>query len=117
MADLLTDEELPPDFAYPPEFLRIVERGLTNLEPWWIIDGELLRNLMRGLASAYPSRRLVLFAKREDCDDMACWDLVVGDVAVVHAGATAGWEQRGARFPDFNSWLLQAVKDLIEHGG
>ncbi|SEP45255.1 hypothetical protein [Amycolatopsis saalfeldensis] len=115
--DLLTDGELPANFAYPPEFLRVVELGLTRLEPWWIIDGTLLRTLVHGLVSAYPSRRLVLFAKREDRDDVACWDLDLGDVAVVHMGAAVGWEQRGPRFPDFNSWLLQAVKDLIEHGG
>jgi hypothetical protein len=22
------------------EFIRVVELGLTNLEPWWIIEGE-----------------------------------------------------------------------------
>jgi hypothetical protein len=32
-------------------------------------------------------------------------------------GASPGWEQRGARFPDFNAWLRQAIEDLIEHGG
>lgn len=75
MADLLTGDDLPEGFAYPPEFLRVVELGLTDLEPWWIIDGDLLRSGMRLLASAYPTRRLVLFAKRQDNDDVACWDL------------------------------------------
>lgn len=116
MANLLTDDDLPEGFSYPPEFLRVVELGLTDLEPWWILDGELLRSGMRLLASAYPSRRLVLFAKRQDNDDVACWDLDTGGVAVVHMGATPGWEQRGPRFTDFNSWLRQAVEDLIEHG-
>ncbi|MFD8380564.1 hypothetical protein ACFV2X_18775 [Streptomyces sp. NPDC059679] len=115
MANLLTDDELPESFSYPPEFLRVVELGLTDLEPWWIVDGELLRSGMSLLASAYPTRRLVLFAKRQDNDDVACWDLDTGGVAVVHMGAAPGWEQRGPRFPDFNAWLRQAVEDLIEH--
>ena len=117
MADLLTIDDLPDGFEYPSEFIRVVELGLTDLEPWWIIEGDLLRNGARLLASAYPDRRLVPFAKRQDNDDVACWDLFVGDVAVVHMGASPGWEQRGARFPDFNAWLRQAIEDLIEHGG
>ncbi|TMK51016.1 MAG: hypothetical protein E6G66_06680 [Actinobacteria bacterium] len=40
MADLLSIDDLPPDFEYPQEFIRVVELGLTNLEPWWILEGE-----------------------------------------------------------------------------
>jgi hypothetical protein len=29
--------------------------------------------------------------------------------------ASPGWEQRD-EFPDFNSWLRQAIEDLIEFG-
>jgi hypothetical protein len=36
-------------------------------------------------------------------------------VAVVHMGATSGWEQRGPRFADFNSWFRQAIEEFIEH--
>ncbi|GHF30462.1 hypothetical protein [Streptomyces morookaense] len=117
MADLLTIDELPDGFNYPPEFIRVVELGLTSLEPWWIINVDLLRSLNRALATAYPERHLALFAKRENRDDVACWDLAAGDVAVVHVGASPGCEQRGARFPNFNAWLRQAIEDLIEHGG
>jgi hypothetical protein len=45
MADLLSITDLPKGFEYPREFVRVVELGLTNLEPWWIIDGDLLRSL------------------------------------------------------------------------
>jgi hypothetical protein len=116
VAELLTGEDLPPGFAYPPEFLRVVELGLTRLEPWWIIDGELLRTGQRLLVSAYPARQLVLFAKREDNDDVACWDLATAGVAVVHVGAAPGQEDRGPRLADFDAWLRQAIEDLIEHG-
>jgi hypothetical protein len=44
MADLLTAAaDLPEGFDYSAEFVRVVELGLTNLEPWWIFDGDLLR--------------------------------------------------------------------------
>lgn len=36
MADLLTTDDLPDGFTYPPQFVRVVELGLTNLEPWRI---------------------------------------------------------------------------------
>ena len=49
MADLLGPAEVPPGFAYPPEFLRVVELGLVNLEPWWIFDGAPLRDRVDGL--------------------------------------------------------------------
>jgi hypothetical protein len=102
MADLLTIAELPEGFDYPAEFIRVVELGLTDLEPWWIFDGDQLRRRAIGLRERYPERQLVPFARRQDNDDVACWDLDHGDVAVVHDLASAGWEQRG-RFPDYDS--------------
>ncbi|TLW94759.1 hypothetical protein FFT09_02475 [Saccharomonospora piscinae] len=116
MADLLTIAELPEGFDYPAEFIRVVELGLTDLEPWWIFDGDQLRRRAIGLRERYPARQLVPFARRQDNDDVACWDLDNGNVAVVHDLASPGWEQRGG-FPDFNAWLRQAIEDLIEHGG
>ncbi|WP_301130555.1 hypothetical protein [Streptomyces cacaoi] len=115
MCDLLSESELPDGFAYPPEFLRVVELGLTDLEPWWIFDGQQLRTRMSGLKSRYPERNLVPFARREDNDDVACWDITEGNVAVIHDFSSSGRELR-QRYPDFNAWLRQAIEDLIEHG-
>jgi hypothetical protein len=50
----------------------------------------------------------VPFARRQDNDDVACWDSDGHDVAVVHDFATPGWEQRGHRFPNFTAWLRKA---------
>jgi hypothetical protein len=110
---LLTSEELPTGFSYPRGLLRLVELELFELEPWWILTGDHLRALNSGMAERYPQRRLLLFAKRQDNDDAACWDLDTGKVAIVHDFASPGWEARG-EFPDFNSWLHSAIDDLIE---
>lgn len=112
MADLLKPEELPPGFAYPPELLRVIDCKLLDLEPWWIVDGDLLRARYRGLAERYRRRALVPFAVRVDCDDVACFDLDESDIAVVHDFASTGYEQR-ARFPDFYAWFRQAIEDFI----
>ncbi len=115
MADLLSIDDLPKGFDYPAEFVRVVELGLTDLEPWWIFDGDQLRRRAVGLRERYPQRRLVPFARRQDNDDVACWDLDARDVAIIHDMASPGWEQR-QRFADFNAWLRQAIEDLIEFG-
>ena len=114
MADLLSIADLPEGFEYPDEFVRVVELGLTNLEPWWIIDGGLLRDRFSGLQKRYEQRVLVPFATRQDNDDVACWDVVTAKVAIIHDFASPGFEQR--KVPRFLAWLRQAVEDLIAFG-
>lgn len=115
MADLLSTVDLPEGFEYPPEFVRVVELGLTNIEPWWIIDGDRLRNRFVGLRERYRERSLVPFAIRQDNDDVACWDRTAGNVAIVHDFSSPGHEQR-SEFGDFYAWFRHAIEDFIEFG-
>lgn len=112
LADLLSTGDLPEGFEYPREFIRAVELGLTNIEPWWIIDGDRLRTRFSGLRERYSSRSLIPFAVRQDNDDVACWDADAGKVVIVHDFASPGYEQR-AELPDFYSWFRLAVEDFI----
>jgi len=92
--DLLRADELPTGFTYPGAFLRAVGRGLTDLGPWWVLRGDQLRSRMRGLQERYPGRMLVAFARREDNDDVACWEAGGGGkVIVIHDFASDGWLQ------------------------
>lgn len=116
MAELLSVTELPDGFDYPPEFRRVCELGLTRLEPWWIIDGELLRDRYRGLRQRYPGRDLVPFALRQDRDDVACFEPMSARVVIVHDFADPGYERRD-ECAGFNAWLRRAIEDLIEFGG
>ena len=113
ITDLLGPGELPTGFSYPVLFRRLVNLGLLDLEPWQILFGELLRRRHSGLAHRYPSRRLVPFARRQDNDDVACWDLdrAPGGIAVIHDYASPGWERR-AEYADLADWLRRAVEDL-----
>jgi hypothetical protein len=115
MADLLSIEELPRGFWYPPAFVRVVELGLMDLEPWHLLEGGPLRERHAGLAKRFPARDLVPFARRQDNDDIACWEPSRGTekVVVVHDFASPGWEER-AEYPGFYDWLRQAVEDLID---
>lgn len=114
MADLLSVEDLPSGFSYPSSFVRVVELGLTHLEPWHVLEGARLRERKVGMARRFPARELVPFAVRQDNDDVACWDLARGGerVVVIHDFASPGWEERD-EYPDFYTWLRQAVEDLI----
>jgi hypothetical protein len=113
VADLLSDAELPCGFAYPSLLVRVVDLGLMNLEPWWILKEDALRDRLAGLRKRYPKRSLVPFARRQDNDDIAAFDIDRGNVVIVHDFASPGFEQR-AEFDDLAGWLRQAIEDLIE---
>jgi hypothetical protein len=110
---MLDYTDLPAGFSYPALFVRVVELGLTNLEPWRFLEDEFLRGRHLGLIDRYPSRRLVPFARRQDNDDVACWDLAEGGIVIIHDFASPGYELR-ARLPNFSAWLRMAIDDLIE---
>ena len=115
MMSLLSAADLPAEFSYPSQFLRLVELGLTDLEPWCIMAGDELGSRFQGLRGRYPSRVVVPFARRIDNDDVACWDLDRGGrVSILHDFASPGWEQQ-AEFEDVYAWLRQVVEDLIEY--
>lgn len=114
MVDFFSVDELTHGFWYPSSFVRVVELGLTDLEPWHVLEGAQLRQRGQGLVQRYPARTLVPFAIRQDNDDVACWDLARGGerIVVIHDFATPGWEGRG-EYPDLFGWLRQAIEDLI----
>jgi hypothetical protein len=115
MADLLTSAELPQGFVYPNNLVRAIDLGLKDFDLWWIFEGDLLRGRLSGLKKRYPTRRLVPFAKRQDNDDIACFDLDNGKISVIHDFASPGWEQRGEGriFDTFEDWLRQAIEDML----
>jgi hypothetical protein len=116
-AELLADSDLPSGFEYPREFLRVVELGLVQLEPWFVLRGDLLRLRLAGLKERYPDRVYIPFADRQDDDDVACFTGAGSEVVIVHDFASPGWERRGRDpFPDFHAWFRQAVEDFIEWG-
>lgn len=113
MAEILTIEDLPLGFDYPTDFIRMSELGLLHLEPWHVLEGEPLRAWLAGLRQRYPRRTIVPFAHRQDCDDVACFDLDLGGVSIVHDFASEGDEQIG-HFHTFEDWLRQAFEDFVQ---
>jgi hypothetical protein len=113
MEELLTAEMLPDGFEYPADFLRLVEQGITDLTPWHVLSGERLRLRRIGLLERYPGRDLVPFARRQDNDDLACWEGTdAGRVRTIHDFASPGWEERRGHTA-FWDWFRAAIEDMI----
>lgn len=112
--DLLSAKELPLGFSYPQQFMHIIELGLIDLSPWYLLEGKSLRDTIEGLSQRYPERNLIPFARRQDNDDIACWQASSkNEVFIVHDFASPGWELH-SQFTGFYDWFRFAIEDLIE---
>ncbi|WP_416777123.1 hypothetical protein ACNFJN_01210 [Xenorhabdus budapestensis] len=115
MEQLLTKLELPEWFSYPHQFTRIIEQNLLDFDPWIILEGERLRVRYDGLKKRYPNRDIIPFARREDNDDVACWDKDNPDqVVIIHDFSSEGYENVG-KFESFWDWLRAALEATIEY--
>lgn len=113
MLELLPPELLPRGFTYPREFLRIVEQGIVDLSPWHLLGGDRARIRREGLQQRYPDKNLVPFARRQDNDDVACWEgQNTQQIVIIHDYASPGWEN-ARKFPSFWDWFRVAVEDMI----
>lgn len=110
---LLKKEELPEWFEYPKELNIILKQNLLNFEPWIILTDDRLKTRFEGIQKRYANRDLVPFARREDNDDVACFDRQQ-DVVIIHDFASPGYE--GGNNPmAFWDWFKLIVEHMIEH--
>ena len=112
--NLFNAEEIYPKFKYPYGLERIVDLGLTDLDLWFILEAPFAEQYCLDLKKRYPDRKLIPFAKRVDCDDVACFEVdKPKKVEIIHDFADPGWEQR-AEHPDFWAWFKEAIDEFIE---
>lgn len=105
--------QLPDGFNYPEEYLRVVRLGLDNLEPWYLLPPERALKIMTGLGERYGSRILIPFAKRDDNDDVSCFEVDGrSPIVIIHDFSSPGTETRKT-FESFWDWFRYAVEDLI----
>lgn len=112
----MSDIQLPDWFSYPGEYERIKDLNLVNLDPWFMLEGELLEHRIKGMQERYPGEDIVPFARRADNDDVACWAKEGGNdkVYLVHDYSDWGWKNRKI-FNSFWDWFKQSIEDMIEH--
>jgi hypothetical protein len=112
----ISKERLPIEgLEYPQSFMKAIELNLVDFDLWYMMDeGQVLRRI-EGLKQRYPNRKLIPFARRDDNDDIACFEIGKGEkVQIVHDFASEGYEQR-KEFEDFWQWLEEAVHEMIEY--
>lgn len=115
--ELFNIKEIYRDFQYPASFVKAVELNLLDFEFWYFMTNEQVATRINGLMKRYPNRKLVPFARRDDSDDIACFEIgKEPKVEIIHDFASEGYEQRG-EYDCFWNWMKAAVEELIEKGG
>ncbi|MCM1253454.1 MAG: hypothetical protein NC321_11585 [Clostridium sp.] len=105
------------DYTYPVEFVKMVELNLIDFEMWYFMSNEQVDIRIRGLRTRYPSRKLVPFARRDDNDDIACFEVGKGNsVQIIHDFASEGFEQR-REYKCFWDWFRDAIEEMIAKTG
>lgn len=103
------------EFEYPKSFMKVIELNLIDFDLWYVMDECQVLRRMDGLKQRYPNRKLVPFARRDDNDDIACFEVGKGEkVQIIHDFASIGYEQR-KEYEDFWQWLETAVHEMIDY--
>jgi hypothetical protein len=89
----------------------------TQLQPWYYLSPDQcfwVSNRWPNVTNKY----LLAFARRQDCDDLACFVVdnnIVNAIALIH-----GWTAEGynlvREFSDFKDWLKYVIDDIYEWG-
>lgn len=107
-----------------PEYFWVVERGLvgwepfTQLQPWFFIRDDKMFDATEVWPSGREESPLIAFARRQDCDDIACFDFTAGNNLKVVL--IEGWSGGGnaynviGEYPTFWEWLKSAIDDVAD---
>lgn len=109
-------------FNVPRAYAWVVRKGLLGedgkspLEPWHLLPDEACRSLSETWACGPSLLPLVTFAKRQDNDDYACFEIESGEVRSIVAihGWTASGYDITRRFGSIWEWLKDAIDDAAE---
>jgi hypothetical protein len=111
MNKILDQKECPEWVKYPDSYLSLISEGKDEFFPWFFFNKTETSKYLGGLRGRYPLRKLFAFAKRDDSDDIACWEAdKPGKVVIVHDYASPGWEERQI-FDNFDEWYSYALSE------
>ena len=110
-------------FPVPEGYRWLIDRGLAGfepnsaLQPWYLLPHEQVFSVSEHWPRAGEPSQLHAFARRQDCDDLACFAAKEGasqpSVVVVHGWTPEGYEVV-ARFESIWEWLRNVVNDIEE---
>jgi len=112
--DILEIENGIEDFSYPKFFVEIIKMNFLDYGDWYLMNKNQILIRKEGLNDRYPNRKLIPFARRDDNDDIACFDLdCVEKVFIIHDFSSEGYESRG-EFDNFKSWLICTIGEYLK---
>ncbi|MDE6887892.1 MAG: hypothetical protein K2P45_04505 [Eubacterium sp.] len=112
--EIFNVQEIYQDFHYPEEFLKIVQLNLVDFDLWYLMTKEQVEIRINGLKKRYPQRKLIPFARRDDSDDISCFEAGQDNkVQIIHDFAGPGYEQR-KEYDCFWSWFKDAIDEMIQ---
>ena len=105
-----------------PGYHWLIARGLvgwaafTALQPWHYLPEEEMFYATERWPSGPSEAPLLVFARRQDCDDLACFREAAGHAAevVTIEGWSAGSYDIVESFPTFWEWLKSVVDDIAD---
>lgn len=114
----------PPAFPClaPAGYAWLLDRGwvgfepFTGLQPWHYVEADSWFSVKERWPHGPSDRELVLFARRQDNDDLACFELGregVERVVVIHGWTSSGYDI-GSVHASFWDWLKASIDDVAE---
>jgi hypothetical protein len=106
----------------PPPYTWVVDHGLvgfepfTALQPWYFLGEGDVFDAHEEWPGAKGKRPLIVFARRQDCDDLACFDLKPdgSSTVVLIEGWSAGAYNFVAEYATFWEWMKTVIDDIAE---
>ncbi len=103
--------------SLPALYDQMVECGIIDLDPWGLLQGEMQHRRAQDIEKVFAGWGIILFARRTDNDDVACWTdskvVVIDDWDLI-------WDENGPRrlvarkYGSMEEWFLAAARDFIE---
>ena len=89
--------------------------NLIDFDYWYFIPENQLAQRINGLKTRYPNRQLVPFARRDDNDDIACFEVGKGEIVqIIHDFSSQGFEQR-EEYKNIWLWAKEAFEELVSN--
>ena len=106
--------------ALSAQYRRVIDDGLvgfgpfTQLQPWDFLPDEEIFDVAEQWPSSESERPLIAFAVRQDCDDIACFEVHDGEITsvLVIEGWSEGSYSPVARYGSFEEWFNRAKNEI-----
>jgi hypothetical protein len=109
-------------FEFPMGYQWLLDQGVagckpfSQLQPWYYLPKEECF-WVSDVWNNVIDRRLFAYARRQDCDDIACFS-VSEDGDVLGVVLIHGWTDNGfdicKEYPEFWDWLKDVINDISE---